>query len=187
MASTERQSDAGIGTGKGKPVITAQDIVFTCASCQGELVVDREGAGLECLCAHCGAPLVIPHQSTVQPPAEPARSLIDVPAPAANLSPPAPAPSLVVAPLVATTPALAHPRHYDFSGMALEQIARRIEELRHQLKENMSQDVEMRGHVNRATIELHRLQLRLKKLHDRQADIEAEIVAAKASLSAASA
>ena len=35
----------------------------------------------------------------------------------------------------------------------------------------------MRGHVNRATMELHRLQLRLKKLQERQADIEAELAA----------
>ena len=50
-------------------------------------------------------------------------------------------------------------------------------DLTHQLKENRSQDTEMRGHLSRATMELHRLQLRLKKLQDRQADIEAEIVA----------
>ena len=35
----------------------------------------------------------------------------------------------------------------------------------------------MRGHVNRATIELHRLQLRLKTLQDRHGDITAELAA----------
>lgn len=33
----------------------------------------------------------------------------------------------------------------------------------------------MRGHVNRATMELHRLQLKLKKLQERHVDIGAEI------------
>ncbi len=50
-----------------------------------------------------------------------------------------------------------------------------MSDLSHQLKENSSQDVEMRGHINRATIELHRLQLKLKKLADRKAAIEAEL------------
>ena len=35
----------------------------------------------------------------------------------------------------------------------------------------------MRGHVNRANMELHRLQLRLKTLQERYADIEAELAA----------
>ena len=66
-------------------------------------------------------------------------------------------------------------RKFDFAGQTAEQIERRFGELQHQLKENRSQDTEMRGHVNRATMELHRLQLRLKKLQERQADIEAEL------------
>ena len=180
MAFTEQKTSADAGAEKAKPLITAHDIVFTCSNCEGELVVDREGAGLECLCPHCGAPLVIPEYSPVVPP-KPAAA---PPAPAGQASVPAPPPALVVAPLVAPAAAPSQERHFDFAGMSAEQIGKRLEDLKHQLKENMSQDVEMRGHVNRATIELHRLQLRLKKLHDRQADIEAEIIAAKAVLPA---
>ncbi len=66
-------------------------------------------------------------------------------------------------------------RHFDFDDKPREQLERRFNELKNQLKENRSQDTEMRGHVNRATMDLHRLQLKLKKLQDRQADIDAEI------------
>ena len=64
---------------------------------------------------------------------------------------------------------------FDFSDHSREQLERRLGELTHQLKENRSQDTEMRGHVNRATMELHRLQLRLKKLQERHGDIEAAL------------
>ncbi len=152
-------SRSDIEEGKTKPglLITDQDIVFDCPSCLGELVVDREGIGLECLCAHCGHPITIPERS---------KAPLARPVPV-NFAP------------VAHAPAPPVERHFDFSGLNPEQLARRLEDLKHQLKENMSQDVEMRGHVNRATIELHRLQLRHKKLQSRQAEIEAEILAAR--------
>ena len=152
---------------RSKPVITPRDIVFSCPSCQGELVVDLEGAGLECLCAHCGFPLVIPDspspQSFTKSELPPLASLV----PPAPLTPPTPE---------AKTPS---PSRFGFEGMEPGQVTRRLDELKHQLKENMSQHTEMRGHVNRATIELHRMQLKLKTLQDRQADIEAELAAAK--------
>ena len=144
-------------------VVTERDIVFNCPVCGGELVVDMAGAGLECPCSHCGNTLKIPdHQ----------------PRPAANASgvtlhsndhqelPPAPA------------------RQFDFSGHTSEQLERRLGELSHQLKENRSQDTEMRGHVGRATMELHRLQLRLKTLQERHADIEAELTALRVRIDA---
>ena len=141
----------------GKPplVISESDIVFNCPACAGELVVDRAGVGLSVPCPHCGHPLTIPEDSS-QPPSLP---------PPADAAPGAP-------PL-----APAAKRHFDFAGQTAEQIERRTSDLQHQLKENRSQDTEMRGHVNRATMELHRLQLRLKKLQERQADIEAELAA----------
>ena len=136
-------------------VIGDSDIVFACPACAGELVVDRAGAGMTVPCPHCGNPLTIPQDSPQLP---------SLPASADAV---AEAPSLV--------PAVK--RHFDFTGQSAEQIERRSSELQHQLKENRSQDTEMRGHVNRATMELHRLQLRLKKLQERQADIEAELAA----------
>ncbi len=148
-------SSAEAGT-SSKPdlVIGDRDIVFNCPNCQGELVVDREGAGLSVPCSHCGCALTIPDCR------QPLRDA-EVPAPSGSQEP------------VATLPV----RHFDFSGEPREHLERRFNELKGQLKENRSQDTEMRGHINRVTIDLHRLQLKLKKLQDRQADIDAEIAA----------
>ena len=146
-------SAADTGT-SSKPalVIGERDIVFNCPKCHGELVVDREGAGLTVPCSHCGYPLTIPEHPSSQ------RAATPLPTPESP-EPPIPTPA----------------RHFDFSGKARDQLERRFNELKGQLKENRSQDTEMRGHVNRATIDLHRLQLKLKKLQDRQSDIDAEI------------
>jgi predicted RNA-binding Zn-ribbon protein involved in translation (DUF1610 family) len=130
------------------PAITERDIVFDCHRCGGELVVDRDGEGMEVPCPHCGQVVVIPAY----------RARLEV--------------ELTDAPAVA--PAAVQHR-FDFTGFSADQLGRRMEELRHQLKENRSQMTEMRGHVGRATIELHRLQLRLQKLQDRQIEIEAEM------------
>ena len=146
---------ADVGT-SSKPalVIGERDIVFNCPNCQGELVVDCDGAGLSVPCSHCGHPLTIPdHQQSPH-----------------NIEAAAPFESQE---LVSPAPV----RHFDFLGKPREHLERRFNELKGQLKENRSQDTEMRGHVNRATIDLHRLQLKLKKLQDRQADIDAEITA----------
>ncbi len=149
MMTTDTAPSAHAGTtGKSAVVIAERDIVFNCPNCQGELVVDRDGAGLSVPCSHCGHELTIPDYQT--------------PPPAAGV---APAESAISPPA----------RQFDFSDKSNEQLERRFNELKGQLKENRSQDTEMRGHVNRATIDLHRLQLKLKKLQERQADIDAEI------------
>ncbi len=137
-------------------VVTERDIVFNCPVCGGELVVDMAGAGLECPCSHCGKTLTIPaHQP------RPAATASGVTLHSNEHQESSPAPV----------------RQFDFSGHTTEQLERRQGELSHQLKENRSQDTEMRGHVGRATMELHRLQLRLKTLQERRADIEAELAA----------
>ena len=157
MASTNPENEANpAGNKKLMLVVTERDIVFTCPSCQGELVVDLAGAGMEVPCSHCGHLLKVPEYAP-RPPVSPA----SVKPPAPGSQPAAPAPT----------------RQFDFSDHTPEQAERRLGELAHQLKENRSQDTEMRGHVNRAMMELHRLQLRLKKLQERHADIEAELAA----------
>ena len=164
-------------------VVTDHDIVFNCPKCQGELVVDREGAGMEVPCSHCGQRLTVP---AYQPRPSPASDAVvpTIPAPVAAALPaaaaPVPAPVVVAAPPAGPAEAPGPPlvqRTFNHAELTAEQLARRWGELKHQLKENRSQDTEMRGHVNRATIELHRLQLRLKTLQDRHGDITAEITA----------
>lgn len=40
--------------------VTDRDILFDCPSCQGELIVDRDGEGMETACIHCGALINVP-------------------------------------------------------------------------------------------------------------------------------
>jgi len=57
----------------------------------------------------------------------------------------------------------------------------RISDLQHQLKENESQRTEITSYINQHSIQLHRWQLRLKSLNERQQKLEAELAAAKSS------
>lgn len=51
----------------------------------------------------------------------------------------------------------------------------KISDLQHQLKENESQRTEITGYINQLSIQLHRWQLRLKTLNERQKKLEAEL------------
>lgn len=53
----------------------------------------------------------------------------------------------------------------------------RISNLQHQLKENEAQRIEITGYINQLSIQLHRWQLRLQTLKERQQKLEGEIVA----------
>jgi predicted Zn finger-like uncharacterized protein len=55
----------------------------------------------------------------------------------------------------------------------------RISDLQHQLKENESQRTEITSYINQLSIQLHRWQLRLQSLNERQQKLEAELVAAR--------
>jgi hypothetical protein len=55
----------------------------------------------------------------------------------------------------------------------------KISELQHQLKENESQRTEITGYINQLGIQLHRWQLRLQTLNERQTKLEAELAAAQ--------
>lgn len=157
MASTNPEHEASpTGNKKLLLVVTERDIVFNCPACGGELVVDLAGAGMEVPCSHCDQVLTVPEY---QPRASAAQAGVTLIANGAQAAP------------------AVLPRHFDFSGHTPERMERRMGELANQLKENRSQDTEMRGHVGRATMELHRLQLRLKTLQERRADIEAELAA----------
>ncbi|MDP9100005.1 MAG: hypothetical protein M3N48_13600 [Verrucomicrobiota bacterium] len=51
----------------------------------------------------------------------------------------------------------------------------KISELQHQLKENESQRTEITGYINQLSIQLHRWQLRLKSLNERQQKLQGEL------------
>lgn len=53
--------------------------------------------------------------------------------------------------------------------------ALRISDLQHQLKENESQRTEITGYINQLNIQLHRWQLRLQTLNDRQNKLQTEL------------
>jgi len=53
--------------------------------------------------------------------------------------------------------------------------ALRISDLQHQLKENESQRTEITGYINQLSIQLHRWQLRLKELNERQKKLQREV------------
>jgi transcription elongation factor Elf1 len=62
---------------------------------------------------------------------------------------------------------------------AAAENAVKISDLQHQLKENESQRTEITGYINQLSIQLHRWQLRLQSLNERQKKLEAELVAAR--------
>ncbi len=53
--------------------------------------------------------------------------------------------------------------------------AAKISELQHQLKENESQRTEIPSYINQHSIQLHRWQLRLKDLDERQQRLQGEL------------
>ena len=53
----------------------------------------------------------------------------------------------------------------------------KISELQHQLKENESQRTEITSYINQHSIQLHRWQLRLKDLNERQKKLQSELAA----------
>jgi predicted Zn finger-like uncharacterized protein len=55
----------------------------------------------------------------------------------------------------------------------------KISDLQHQLKENESQRTEITGYINQLSIQLHRWQLRLQTLKERQEKLQTEIAALK--------
>ena len=51
----------------------------------------------------------------------------------------------------------------------------KISDVQHQLKENESQRIEITGYINQLSIQLHRWQLRLQTLKERQEKLQAEL------------
>jgi hypothetical protein len=55
-------------------------------------------------------------------------------------------------------------------------IEERLSELRRHLKENESQRTEVNGYINQLSIQLHRWQLRIQTLDERNKELMAEVV-----------
>jgi len=53
----------------------------------------------------------------------------------------------------------------------------KISDLQHQLKENESQRIEITSNINQLSIQLHRWQLRLQTLKERQDNLQTELAA----------
>ena len=58
---------------------------------------------------------------------------------------------------------------------AVAENSAKISDLQRQLKENESQRTEITGYINQLSIQLHRWQLRLQTLNERQKKLEAEL------------
>ena len=65
------------------------------------------------------------------------------------------------------------------SVAATAESVARVSDLEHQLKENESQRTEITGYINQLSIQLHRWQLRLQSLNERQQKLEAELADAR--------
>ena len=69
------------------------------------------------------------------------------------------------------TPVPAIPARQTESAKAQSQLA----DLERQLTENESQRTEITGYINQLSIQLHRWQLRLQTLNERQKELESEL------------
>ena len=58
---------------------------------------------------------------------------------------------------------------------AAAENAVKISDLQHQLKENESQRTEITSYINQLSIQLHRWQLRLQSLNERQQKLQTEL------------
>jgi hypothetical protein len=143
--------------------LTERDIVFSCPHCNGELVVDKDGAGLSLACSHCGQTVTVPEYS---------------------------GPSLHF--LEAATSKLADalenarssaPPNFQFEGQDQTELGARQRELERQIRETQAQVSDLREQINHARIQLHRYQLKLEMLKERENELKAEMDAVRVQLS----
>jgi hypothetical protein len=135
--------------------VTERDIVFDCPNCGGELAIDMDGAGMEVHCAHCDSTLTVPdyHGPSLQF-LQAATSKLAKAIQAARS---------------------ASPKSFHFEGRTSDDMNRRQEELQRALRESQIQFNEIKGHIHHATIQLHRYQLKLEVIQERQSELKAEL------------
>jgi predicted RNA-binding Zn-ribbon protein involved in translation (DUF1610 family) len=182
MSSTESEEVVTQPAPDSVVAVSERDIVFNCPHCEGELVVDRDGAGMTFNCPHCGGRIAVPFFRGTA-----AGDSVSGSSPGASESAMSSSSSLGLPGAARLSGKQLPTRTVDFSTMSKEDIEKRVDELKLHLKEHQSQTTEMRGHLNRAVIEMNRLQLKLQKLRERGTAIEQELAAAKAFLEGSSA
>jgi predicted RNA-binding Zn-ribbon protein involved in translation (DUF1610 family) len=135
--------------------VTERDIVFDCPNCGGELAIDMDGAGMEVHCAHCGKALLVPeyHGPSLQFLQAATSKLAKAIQAARNAS----------------------PKKFHFEARTSEDLNRRQNELQRALRESQTQLTEIKGHIHHATIQLHRCQLKMEVIQERQSELKAEL------------
>jgi hypothetical protein len=142
--------------------VTERDIVFDCPHCGGELVVDMDGAGMEVNCALCGGGLTVPEYYG------PSLQFLQV----------------ATAKLAKAVQGArnAAPKKFHFDGRPREELKRRQNELQRAILESQAQTTEVKGHIHHATIQLHRYQLKLEVIQERQSELKTELNALQQAL-----
>src|SRR3984957_2814101 len=137
--------------------VTERDIVFDCPHCGGELAIDMDGAGMEVNCAHCGKPLTVPedHGPSLQFLQAATSKLAKAIQAARNAS----------------------PKKFHFEGRTSDDLNWRQNELQRALRESQTQLTEIKGHIHHATIQLHRYQLKMEVIQERQSELKVELEA----------
>ncbi|MBV9671520.1 MAG: hypothetical protein JO076_01670 [Verrucomicrobia bacterium] len=136
--------------------VTERDVVFNCSHCEGEIVIDKEGSGLAVHCPFCGSELIVPEYSG---PSlrflQTATAKLAREVEAARQAPP--------------------PTSYHLDRLSPEELKRRQTALEGAFQDTQVQASEIKEHVHHATIQLHRYQLKLEVILERQSEIKAEL------------
>jgi DNA repair ATPase RecN len=143
--------------------LTERDVVFSCPHCHGELAVDKDGAGLSLACSHCGQAVTVPEYSG------PSLHFLQ-------------AATLKLADALENARSLG-PRSFQLEGRDQTELGTRQHELERLIRETQAQLSDLREQINHARIQLHRYQLKLEMLKERENELKAEMDAVRLQLS----
>jgi predicted RNA-binding Zn-ribbon protein involved in translation (DUF1610 family) len=139
--------------------VSERDVVFECPHCGGELVVDRDGSGLDVPCALCGKIVTVPAYQG------PSLQFLQI------------ATAKLADALQQTR--TAPPMRFSFAGKTRAGLEKRYQELQRLLRETRNQLSELRGLLNHSRIQVHRYQLKVEMTEVKLEELEAELTALK--------
>ena len=139
--------------------VSERDVVFECPHCGGELVVDRDGSGLDVPCALCGKIVTVP------PYQGPSLQFLQT------------ATAKLADALQQTR--VAPPMRFSFTGKTQSALEKRHQELECLLRETRNQLNELRGLLNHSRIQVHRYELKVEMTEAKLEELEAELAALK--------